>query len=65
MRPAPAGRREGLVQPGGRGLRVVNEIATHWGATPLPDGKIVWALLRTDPRPSAPTSTGDDAHPNS
>jgi anti-anti-sigma regulatory factor len=37
-----------LMPPGsGRGLRIVAASATHWGATPLLDGKIVWALIRT------------------
>ncbi|BBH69797.1 hypothetical protein ACTI_64820 [Actinoplanes sp. OR16] len=31
----------------GRGLRIVAGSSTHWGCTPMPAGKIVWALLRT------------------
>jgi anti-anti-sigma regulatory factor len=35
-----------LMRPGsGRGLRIVAAAATHWGATPVSGGKIVWALL--------------------
>jgi len=33
----------------GRGLSIVQYNATHWGTTPLDDGKIVWALLRAYP----------------
>jgi anti-anti-sigma regulatory factor len=33
--------------PRGRGLYIVRDTASHWGITPVPDGKIVWALLRT------------------
>jgi DNA-binding NarL/FixJ family response regulator len=33
----------------GRGLPIVDFIATHWGTTALGDGKIVWALLRVSP----------------
>ena len=29
----------------GRGLHIVASLATRWGATPLPDGKKVWADL--------------------
>ncbi|GID29385.1 ATP-binding protein [Paractinoplanes brasiliensis] len=37
-----------LMRPGsGRGLRIVAAVATHWGATPLPGGKVVWALIRS------------------
>ncbi|WP_433383231.1 ATP-binding protein [Actinoplanes sp. CA-142083] len=34
---------------GGRGLYIVAEVATHSGHVGLPDGKIVWALLRAAP----------------
>jgi anti-anti-sigma regulatory factor len=38
-----------VMRPGsGRGLRIVAASATHWGATPLLDGKIVWALIRSE-----------------
>jgi DNA-binding CsgD family transcriptional regulator len=33
----------------GRGLSIVHDCATHWGATPLDDGKIVWAQLAAYP----------------
>lgn len=29
----------------GRGLRIVSELASRWGATRMPRGKIVWAEL--------------------
>jgi anti-anti-sigma regulatory factor/anti-sigma regulatory factor (Ser/Thr protein kinase) len=39
----------GVIRPGtGRGLRIVAALGTHWGATPVPGGKIVWALLKSD-----------------
>jgi len=28
------------------GLSTVEALATHWGSTPAPDGKIVWVMLR-------------------
>jgi anti-sigma regulatory factor (Ser/Thr protein kinase) len=38
----------GVLRPGsGRGLRIVAALGTHWGATPVAGGKIVWALLRS------------------
>ncbi|WP_127502321.1 STAS domain-containing protein [Actinoplanes solisilvae] len=38
-----------LLRPGsGRGLRVVAALCAHWGATPVADGKIVWALLKSE-----------------
>ncbi|MBU2666930.1 hypothetical protein KOI35_25795 [Actinoplanes bogorensis] len=37
-----------LMRPGsGRGLRIVAASSTHWGATPVAGGKIVWALLQS------------------
>ena len=30
---------------GGRGLRIVEQLATRWGTTPHPHGKDVWAVL--------------------
>ncbi|WP_229068736.1 STAS domain-containing protein [Actinoplanes sp. DH11] len=40
----------------GRGLRIVAGLATLWGGTGIPGGKIVWALLRSSPeaRPRPP-----------
>ena len=39
----------------GSGLRTVQKIATHWGTTPVADGKIVWAALRAYPITSPPS----------
>lgn len=33
----------------GRGLRVVEAVCTHWSTTRVPGGKIVWAVLSTQP----------------
>jgi hypothetical protein len=33
---------------GGRGLLLVASIATRWGSTGLPDGKVVWAVVEPD-----------------
>ncbi|GAA2713537.1 ATP-binding protein [Micromonospora olivasterospora] len=45
----------GLAPPdtaGGRGLLLIDTVARRWGSTPLPDGKLVWAILHTeDERP--------------
>ena len=36
----------------GRGLRIVESLATSWGVTPTADGKTVWAVLPVeDPLP--------------
>ncbi|MEV4347497.1 hypothetical protein AB0J83_23830 [Actinoplanes sp. NPDC049596] len=42
----------GAVLPAGsgRGLRIVAAAGTHWGATRLRDGKIVWALIASPRR---------------
>lgn len=46
-RQLPRMRRVEDVGPdGGQGLTLVNAFATEWGATPLAEGKIVWADLR-------------------
>ncbi|MEV5690416.1 ATP-binding protein [Micromonospora globbae] len=34
---------------GGRGLLLVDTLAERWGATPLPDGKVVWCVLAPPP----------------
>jgi hypothetical protein len=33
---------------GGRGLLLVESVANRWGATALPDGKVVWAVVDPD-----------------
>jgi len=35
--------------PSGRGLHLINTLATAWGAMPSTDGKVVWATLRAAP----------------
>jgi anti-anti-sigma regulatory factor/anti-sigma regulatory factor (Ser/Thr protein kinase) len=34
---------------GGRGLILVEALATKWGHLPMRDGKVVWAMLRLEP----------------
>ena len=43
---APARREPGTAAFGGRGLLLVDAIASAWGTEPLGDGKVVWAELR-------------------
>jgi anti-sigma regulatory factor (Ser/Thr protein kinase) len=31
---------------GGRGLILLDAVATNWGSMPVPQGKVVWATLR-------------------
>ena len=53
-RPRP--RRAGPLEGSGRGLRLVEALATAWGTDLLPDGKLVWAELGSpggSPRPGA------------
>jgi anti-sigma regulatory factor (Ser/Thr protein kinase) len=50
----PVHRREDEAAVGGRGLRIVDELAEEWGWRPLPDGKAVWARVRSESVPSAP-----------
>jgi len=38
----PSQRDFGTTAPTGRGLLLVDELVSRWGAHPLPDGKIVW-----------------------
>jgi hypothetical protein len=30
---------------GGRGMLLIDAVASRWGSLPLADGKVVWALL--------------------
>ena len=39
---------------GGRGLVLIDSVSSRWGTLALPDGKVVWALLRGD----EPTADG-------
>ncbi|MEV0675213.1 SpoIIE family protein phosphatase [Actinosynnema sp. NPDC050436] len=44
-----------LDEEGGRGLYLVNALTSRWGTRGTPDGKVVWAEIRTPapPRPEA------------
>jgi anti-anti-sigma factor len=45
---------------GGRGLRLVERLATAWGVGRRPDGgKVVWCTLRLWPRPGPAATPGD------
>ncbi len=47
------------LEPGGRGLHLVDRLATAWDSAPEPTGKTVWAELDlTGTRLSARTGTG-------
>jgi GAF domain-containing protein/anti-sigma regulatory factor (Ser/Thr protein kinase) len=48
-RPLPGALRDDTMT--GRGLRLVEALASRWGVEPTPDGKEVWAELSTDQRP--------------
>ncbi len=43
----------------GRGLRLVASVSTAWGAEPTEDGKVVWATLSEDHKPSLPDDVLD------
>lgn len=32
---------------GGFGLQIVDRLSERWGTTPTPDGKVVWAVIRS------------------
>jgi anti-sigma regulatory factor (Ser/Thr protein kinase) len=42
----PVAREVAPDAPGGRGLRIIQAIATDWGVEPVPGGKRVWAKIR-------------------
>jgi anti-sigma regulatory factor (Ser/Thr protein kinase) len=44
----------------GRGLGVVAALSDRWGVSTAPDGKVVWAELRADGDPAAPTPASAD-----
>ena len=46
-----------------RGLFVVAALSLHWGITPAPDGKIIWANLAPPPRPSPARSPAANVAP--
>lgn len=37
---------------GGRGLLLIDSVASRWGCLPLPEGKVVWATLAGDEEPA-------------
>jgi hypothetical protein len=39
---------------GGRGMLLIDSMASRWGSLVLLDGKVVWALLEGDPEPDGP-----------
>jgi hypothetical protein len=46
----PAPRRQGSEAESGRGLAIVDSIATAWGTSAVPgDGKVVWFRLTPPP----------------
>jgi anti-sigma regulatory factor (Ser/Thr protein kinase) len=56
----PESRRSTPEDPGGRGLAIVDAVATRWGWTPDPgDGKDVWFELGTHPGSSADGQHGE------
>jgi len=44
----PVPRQPAPLAPNGRGLLIVDSLATGWGYVPYPPGKVVWASLRVD-----------------
>ncbi|MEU4419878.1 ATP-binding protein [Actinoplanes sp. NPDC024001] len=42
------GRGGAKLAEGGRGLQIVHEASSAWGAMPTTDGKVVWAIIRED-----------------
>lgn len=32
---------------GGFGLQIIDRLSERWGTTPTPDGKVVWAIIRS------------------
>jgi hypothetical protein len=51
VRPRP--RRAGLLETSGRGLRLVESLATRWGSGLVSEGKEIWAELPGDPAATA------------
>ena len=42
-----------VTEAGGRGLRLVRELADSWGVLPVPGGKVVWTTLSATATPKA------------
>ncbi|MFE2018552.1 SpoIIE family protein phosphatase [Streptomyces sp. NPDC059499] len=49
---APHLRHARTVDEGGRGLFIISQLASHWGARYAPDGKTVWAEQTLPPDPA-------------
>jgi anti-sigma regulatory factor (Ser/Thr protein kinase) len=45
----PATKQAQADQPGGRGLRIVEDLCDTWGYRPDPPGKTVWCTMRVEP----------------
>jgi anti-sigma regulatory factor (Ser/Thr protein kinase) len=48
---------------GGRGLDIVAVLASDWGVTDRPDGKVVWAVVDSTPDPSSGRNPPGEAGP--
>jgi hypothetical protein len=47
----PRLRTAGATDEGGRGLYLVEQLATRWGSRPTPEGKAVWFEIPLDGKP--------------
>jgi hypothetical protein len=47
---------------GGRGMLLIDSVATRWGNLPLGEGKVVWALLEESPEQPVRESMTYPAH---
>jgi anti-sigma regulatory factor (Ser/Thr protein kinase) len=45
----PRPRTPDAERPGGRGIHLVDRVATTWGADPVPEGKVIWFELERPP----------------
>jgi anti-sigma regulatory factor (Ser/Thr protein kinase) len=51
--------REARAREGGRGLHIVEELATAWGVKSRPDGKTVWFEIQSQPAAATPATSLD------
>jgi hypothetical protein len=58
----PKGRNYAVDASTGRGIKIIDSFSATWGATPTPDGKIVWAHVRPD-EPNMLTYVAADPEP--
>jgi DNA-binding NarL/FixJ family response regulator len=49
----PAHRHPDADRPGGRGLHLLDKVATRWGVEPVGSGKVVWFELDRTPAPTS------------